>query len=86
MLLIDVHGEKESVDASDDILKANRVPDAPDDILKANRVLAIKNYKIKKMSMEDLRCCKKGYVGNEKCLEELENLMNQHRHGTDQRE
>ena len=55
MLLIDVHGEKESVDASDDLLKANRV-------------LAIKNYKIKKMSMEDLRCCKKGYVANENVL------------------
>ena len=39
MLLIDVHVEKESVDASDDLLKANRVLDAPDDILKANPVL-----------------------------------------------
>ena len=39
LLLIDVHGEKESVDASDDLLKANRVLDAPDDILKANPVL-----------------------------------------------
>ena len=49
MLLIDVHADMESVDASDDILKANRLLEEAID-------------------MEDLRCCKKGYVANENVL------------------